>query len=66
MPFEDGGAPPAEVIDAWLDLLMDVYSGDAEAETIGVHCVAGLGRYPFVYADILRELPFMPSSKAQS
>ncbi|KAL1924009.1 uncharacterized protein VTP21DRAFT_7044 [Calcarisporiella thermophila] len=40
LPFQDGAAPPKEVIKQWLQLLDGLDAG----ETIAVHCVAGLGR----------------------
>jgi protein tyrosine phosphatase type 4A len=56
MPFNDGGAPPDEVVNKWLNLLEATYKEDAaQKETIGVHCVAGLGRAPVLVAIALIE-----------
>jgi len=54
MPFPDGGPPSDEVVDKWLSLLRSTYKED-EKETIGVHCVAGLGRAPVLVAIALIE-----------
>jgi protein tyrosine phosphatase type 4A len=56
MPFTDGGAPPDDVVNKWLNLLESTYKEDsANRETIGVHCVAGLGRAPVLVAIALIE-----------
>lgn len=56
MPFNDGGAPSDEIVGRWLNLLQSTYKEDAkEKETIGVHCVAGLGRAPVLVAIALIE-----------
>lgn len=54
MPFSDGGPPSDDVVDKWLSLLKTAYKED-EKETIGVHCVAGLGRAPVLVAIALIE-----------
>jgi len=54
MPFPDGGVPPKNVVDKWLSLLETVCKED-EIETIGVHCIAGLGRAPVLVAIALIE-----------
>lgn len=54
MPFPDGGAPSDDVVDKWLTLLRNTFKDD-EKETIGVHCVAGLGRAPVLVAIALIE-----------
>jgi len=54
MPFPDGGAPSDAVVLRWLELLKSTYKED-EKETIGVHCVAGLGRAPVLVAIALIE-----------
>jgi len=54
MPFPDGGAPSDDVVLKWLNLLKANYKED-EKETIGVHCVAGLGRAPVLVAIALIE-----------
>jgi len=62
MPFNDGGAPTEEVVHKWLALLETTYKEkDAkEKETIGVHCVAGLGRAPVLVAIALIESGMNP------
>jgi len=56
MPFNDGGAPSDEIVNKWLNLLQSSYKEDSkEKETIGVHCVAGLGRAPVLVAIALIE-----------
>jgi len=54
MPFPDGGFPSDDVVDKWLALLRGSFK-DTENETIGVHCVAGLGRAPVLVAIALIE-----------
>ncbi|CCW64973.1 unnamed protein product [Phytomonas sp. EM1] len=53
--FDDGGAPPSSVVESWLRLLhtekAKLEGGELSApSTIGVHCVAGLGRAPILVA----------------
>eukprot|EP01097_Dermamoeba_algensis_P000007 TRINITY_DN1002_c0_g1_i2.p1 TRINITY_DN1002_c0_g1~~TRINITY_DN1002_c0_g1_i2.p1 ORF type:complete len:118 (+),score=18.39 TRINITY_DN1002_c0_g1_i2:422-775(+) len=45
--FNDGDAPPKTVIKDWKNL---VRACRGSHETIGVHCVAGLGRAPVLVA----------------
>lgn len=54
MPFPDGGSPSDDIVTRWLNLLRTNYRED-EKETIGVHCVAGLGRAPVLVAIALIE-----------
>jgi len=54
LPFHDGGAPSDAIVDKWLSLLTSTFKED-EKETIGVHCVAGLGRAPVLVAIALIE-----------
>lgn len=44
MPFPDGGTPSDAVISQWTSLVRSV-AKESEGGNIGVHCVAGLGRY---------------------
>jgi protein tyrosine phosphatase type 4A len=53
MTFDDGAKPPARVIDQWFGLLDDEISKCGPEQpfpTIAVHCLAGLGRAPFLVA----------------
>jgi len=59
MPFPDGGHPSDDVVDKWLNLLKTSFK-DIEKETIGVHCVAGLGRAPVLVAIALIESGLNP------
>jgi len=55
MPFDDGGAPTNDVAVHWIKLCKTAYKGGSDV-TIGVHCVAGLGRAPVLVAIALIEL----------
>ncbi|KAG2236247.1 protein-tyrosine phosphatase-like protein [Thamnidium elegans] len=50
--FEDGGVPSKEAIDSWLDLVEKTKQNQT---TIGVHCIAGIGRAPVLIAISLIE-----------
>lgn len=41
--FEDGGVPSPEAISRWLDIVAEAKEKDT---TVGVHCIAGIGRAP--------------------
>lgn len=55
MPFSDGQPPPDDIVHKWLALLQSTYNEDGDKETIGIHCVAGLGRAPVLVAIALVE-----------
>lgn len=63
MEYDDGGAPPAEIISKWLDTVKITFkdipdsSGPnrGQGPAIAVHCVAGLGRAPVLVAIALIE-----------
>eukprot|EP01132_Coremiostelium_polycephalum_P001188 gene1188-1501_t len=59
MPFPDGGSPPDVVVNNWLKILGESYTKDNKS-TIGVHCVAGLGRAPVLVAIALIESGMNP------
>lgn len=59
--FVDGEAPPAPIVDAWLQLIEARFNNPSQEEEeekskdgqklpcIATHCVAGLGRYNFIH-----------------
>jgi len=51
--FEDGGVPPNDLVKRFLDLCQQTYSNNGE--TIAIHCIAGLGRTPYLVAVALIE-----------
>lgn len=63
MEYDDGGAPPPEIIHKWLDLVRTTFQDAPDSEgpngsdgpAIAVHCVAGLGRAPVLVAIALIE-----------
>ncbi|KAI9295993.1 protein tyrosine phosphatase type IVA 1 [Neoconidiobolus thromboides FSU 785] len=45
LPFDDGKAPPISLVTDWLDIVNARFpKGEESKATIGIHCVAGLGR----------------------
>ena len=47
LPFSDGDPPPKTVIHDWLNIVKETTKAGG---TVGVHCVAGLGRAPVLVA----------------
>jgi protein tyrosine phosphatase type 4A len=69
--FDDGSAPPAEILKRWLDLCEACFVNKAspdylsDGERIAVHCVAGLGRAPILVVIALIEDGMEPLAAAQ-
>jgi protein tyrosine phosphatase type 4A len=69
--FDDGSAPPADVIRKWLDLCENCFINKqspeylSDGERIAVHCVAGLGRAPVLVVIALIEDGMEPLEAAQ-
>jgi protein tyrosine phosphatase type IVA len=47
IPFEDGTAPPKDVMSKWRAVVKQVCDGNGR---VAIHCVAGLGRAPVLVA----------------
>jgi len=57
LPFSDGKAPPKNIVLDWLNIVDVRFPSDSVSKaTIGIHCVAGLGRAPVLVAISLIEL----------
>ncbi|KAJ9074150.1 hypothetical protein DSO57_1009229 [Entomophthora muscae] len=58
LAFSDGKAPPKNIVNAWLEIIQTAFhseDGSDPKNTIGIHCVAGLGRAPVLVAIALIE-----------
>jgi len=55
LPFPDGGFPSDAVVSSWVKVCRNAYKDD-DGSSVGVHCVAGLGRAPVLVALALMEL----------
>mgnify|MGYP003574262432 CR=1 FL=1 len=55
LAFDDGTAPPTEVVEQWFNLLKTRFREEPGC-CVAVHCVAGLGRAPVLVAIALIEL----------
>lgn len=62
--YEDGQAPPQDVIDEWFDILKQNHEENQDA-CVAVHCVTGLGRAPLLVALALIELGLSPEEAIQ-
>lgn len=61
MSYGDGEAPPRNVVNEWLELIQARFLDNTGPKpTIGVHCVAGLGRAPVLVAIALIEQGMSP------
>lgn len=67
LPFSDGKAPPKHIVSSWLDIIHNRFylNNTSSSPTIGVHCVAGLGRAPVLVAIALIELGMSPLDSVQ-
>lgn len=63
--FPDGNSPPKEVLNNWTRLVRDTFAADTAKTSIGVHCVAGLGRAPVLVAVALIEAGLDPLAAVQ-
>jgi len=70
-PFPDGDPPPDSIIVRWLTLVKNTFDADKKAaasagRSIGIHCVAGLGRAPVLVAIALIEKGMDPLDAVQT
>jgi len=63
LPFPDGQPPNDDVIQQWLQVVLDECRGN-NPHPVAVHCVAGLGRAPVLVAIALIEISELPPLKA--
>lgn len=55
LAFEDGKGPPPQKVTDWNTFISEIPKGNTLPITIGVHCVAGLGRAPLLVAIAMLE-----------
>mmetsp|Transcript_45015 Transcript_45015/g.105598 ORF Transcript_45015/g.105598 Transcript_45015/m.105598 type:complete len:168 (+) Transcript_45015:488-991(+) len=68
-PFPDGDPPPDAIIVRWLSLVKQTFDDKKSAsagKSIGIHCVAGLGRAPVLVAIALIEKGMDPLDAVQT
>ncbi|KAI9295995.1 phosphatases II [Neoconidiobolus thromboides FSU 785] len=66
LSFPDGKAPPKNIVNEWLEIVQKCFQDTKEDKpTIGVHCVAGLGRAPVLVAIALIEQGMSPLDSVQ-
>ncbi|EKX49421.1 hypothetical protein GUITHDRAFT_151543 [Guillardia theta CCMP2712] len=67
-PFPDGDPPPDNIISKWLGLVKSTFvdKADPPKKSIGIHCVAGLGRAPVLVAIALIEKGMDPLDAVQT
>ncbi|KAM9971753.1 hypothetical protein ACTFIW_011736 [Dictyostelium discoideum] len=54
--FKDGNVPPKDIIERWLEILKQVFIENGKQKTtVGIHCIAGLGRTPLLVCIALIE-----------
>ncbi|KAJ3028184.1 UNVERIFIED_CONTAM: Protein tyrosine phosphatase type IVA 1 [Siphonaria sp. JEL0065] len=58
--FSDGTCPPQDVIINFLKLCEEKFAVKDSSDTIGIHCIAGLGRAPVLVAIALIESGMIP------
>merc|ERR1712176_1151055 len=63
LPFPDGQMPNDDVIQQWLQVVLDECRGN-NPHPVAVHCVAGLGRAPVLVAIALIEISEIEPLKA--
>lgn len=63
LAFSDGASPPRSVVETWLSVVKDVHQ--KKRGTVGIHCVAGLGRAPVLVAIALIESGMAPAEAVE-
>jgi protein tyrosine phosphatase type IVA len=65
LSFPDGAAPSKSVVENWRSVVKHVAKTYPPGTTIGIHCVAGLGRAPILVAIALIEDGMTPADAVQ-